>query len=144
MQFAFVTSDEEAPYSTPLPHGLLLSDVPDKMNSEDLRGKLPTPLKEITDWIHIVSDKHLALVWTTGMVFCCCCNQAYTISNLVLFVDAEMTHKMLHAKDNSSIRSFAIDSKIVLVTPAFMVITIEEQTEDDLARSRFEDNEELR
>lgn len=61
-----------------------------------------------------------------------------------MYLDSGLVDKILDPKDNSTLSFFGIGSNMVNVLPARIVVNLPEEDHGDLARSRFEDNEELR
>ena len=58
--------------------------------------------------------------------------------------DAELVSKILNPKDNTTLSFFGIDTQVINILPARILATVLVEDQGDLARSRFEDNEELR
>lgn len=63
---AFVTTAKYIQNSSPLKSAIVLKGVPDKMNSDELKEKLPVNIKSATDWIYVDKGHNLALVWMQG------------------------------------------------------------------------------
>nr|XP_039262735.1 N-acetylglucosamine-1-phosphotransferase subunits alpha/beta-like [Styela clava] len=120
----YITTASDASSSSQLRNALVLKGIPDKMNSDELKEKFPEYLKQISEWIYIAGAEHLALVWTN---------------------DAKKTATILDPKSNTTLPFFGIGESTVKISAAYMLVHVEEApTQDDMARSRFEDNEELR
>lgn len=62
----------------------------------------------------------------------------------MIVLDSELVDKILDPKDNTTLSFFGIGSDMVKILPAQIFLNLPEEQVGDLAKSRFEDNEELR
>nr|CAB3250130.1 N-acetylglucosamine-1-phosphotransferase subunits alpha/beta [Phallusia mammillata] len=122
----YVTTDQTAQYSMKLNKSLLIESIPNKIKSVDeLQKLLPDKIKEKLDWMYLDVGKNLAFLWLQ---------------------DSELVDDIANDKSNSTLKTgIKIDGESVKVHECYLVGLTQSATGDDeVSRSRFEDNEELR